>query len=214
MTETEIKIKEFHIKYEITLGVWVRLQRIEDARVFKGFKLIPISNSAFFDYSAHLSKNPLKLPKLHAALTYLTGDSDDCYDEYKGSFSFMFELNVEKSSITSKYLLHIYHYRSYIEFLLYQAVPKDDPRDPEHLCSTDEKLFSEKEISTTCLGFCNGMIREMEAENYVPDSFVKSSNSNLTLFGYLNGEYFYKNFGEEEEYRTKKAQYFEALKQL
>ncbi len=69
------------------------------------------------------------LPKLYAALTFVTGEGDSCYDHYKGSYSFMFELEIQKNHISSKYVYHIYHYRSYIEFSVNQIVPGTDPRE-------------------------------------------------------------------------------------
>lgn len=164
------------------------------------FKLIPIQNSGYFYFGQKITMDPLILPKLYAALTYLTGESDNRYDDYKGSFSFSFDLEVNKNNNLSKYCYHIYHYRSYVEFSLYEIVPKSDPRNESHYAQPDDKFWSDKEITSFCQYFCLSSIKNIEDIDYVPKPFLKYSDSNLLLFGYDNNQYFYEDFDDQNEY--------------
>jgi hypothetical protein len=135
-----------------TENLTVNIKRIFlSQKPFKQFKLIPIQNDTYFDFGRKISSDPLILPKLYVALTNLTGSSDDWYDDYKGSYSFTFELEVQKNGNISKYCYHIYHYRSYIEFAVYHIVPESDSRKPEHVAQPNDELFSDKDIR----GFSN-----------------------------------------------------------
>ena len=204
--DKEILIKDdFNISCEIMPGVIITLRRIADCSKFKQFKLISIGNSAYFYFGLQISKDHLKLPKLYAALYYLTGESDVRHDDYKGSYSFMFELEVQKNNKTSKYCYHIYHYRSYIEFTLYHIVAQDDVRNPQHVHQPDDELFSDEEICTLSESFCNYAIRQIEEDKYIPQPFVKFSDSNLLIFGYSKGEYFFKDHEDQEKYIAEKC---------
>lgn len=173
-----------------------RISNIKDK--FKKLKLIPIQNSAYFYFSMNIIKDPLILPKLYAAFVAITGPSDSRYDNYKGSYSFTFELTVNKNHNTSQYLYHIYHYRSYIMFSVDQIVAKSDPRDQNRYYQPDDMLFSDKEICSFSYYFCHCLLER--TKDYKPEPFVKYSNSNLLIFGYLKDEFFYKSYDNQEEY--------------
>ena len=202
-----VKIKNFHTCYQIDPNLNISIKRIASHKELQAPKLIPIKNSAYFYFSLQLNTDPLKLPKLYAALSHYTGDSDNNYYDYKGSFSFMFELRVEKEGTISKFVYHMYHYRSYIEFSIYQVVLQNDARNPDHYHAPDEKILADNDISILSSSFCNQLIKQIEAEQYTPPPFVKYSDSNLILFGYLNGEYFYRDYEDQEEYIRAKVSF-------
>lgn len=81
-------------------GLTTQIRRIQrDNNIFKEYKSIPIQNSAFWEVATRFKadqESECFLPRLYAALTYLTGPSDNSYDDYKGSYSFTFELTVKK----------------------------------------------------------------------------------------------------------------------
>lgn len=169
---------------------------------FKPYKLIPIQNNAFCYFGTKIAHEPLFLPKLYAALTWLTGESDDAYDDYKGSFSFRFELSVKKNGNLSKYAYQIFHYRSYIQVDLYEMVGEDDTRNPEHYVQPNDKYFSDMDINTFSHMFCLNAIELMEKAKHIPQPFFKCSDSNLLLFGYDDEDgYFYEDYisGKNEE---------------
>lgn len=202
--EKEIEIKDFSASFKFSDDSTITISRIANISKFEGFKFIPIGNEAYFYFGRQIEKDPLKLPKLYAALVYLTGESDDEYDDYKGSFSFMFELDVQNKDKNSQYYYHLHHYRSYIEFSLYHIVLEDDPRNPEYINKPDEELFSDKQITSFSVSFCNQVIKQMEEDKYSPPPFVKFSDSNLLAFGYSQGEYFFKSYQDQEEYLEQK----------
>ncbi|MCC8368757.1 MAG: hypothetical protein LN573_01555 [Rickettsia endosymbiont of Oxypoda opaca] len=183
----------------------IEIERITDTSYFRPFKFIPIENSAYFHFGRRITENPLILPKLYAALTYLTGPSDDEYDHYKGSYSFTFKLTVQKKDKVSKYYYHIFHYRSYIEFSTSQLVSEDDPRESRYYHQPDDKLFPDKDIYSFSISFCENAITRAENDKHIPKPFVKYSNSNLLLFGYSKDEYFFKDYKDENIYKKEKA---------
>ena len=195
-----------------TENLTVNIKRILGKKTFKPFKLIPIQNDAYFDFGEKIINDPLILPKLYSALTNLTGPSDDWYDDYKGSFSFTFELEVLKNGNTSKYCYHIYHYRSYIEFAVYHIVPENDSRNPEHYAQPNDELFSDKDICVFSNFLYYYALKCMEKNGYTPQTFVKFSDSNLLLFGYEQNEYFYKSYEDQESYQLELKNYCKRLR--
>ncbi len=192
---------EFTETFRNESGLIITISRIlPNESNFKNFKLIPIQNSAFFYFGNKISNDTLILPKLYAAFVALTGPGDNCYDDYKGSYSFRFELTVTKNNNISKYCYHIYHYRSYIEFSVYHIVPNSDERNPSHYYQPNDNLFSDQDICSFSSHFCNYALKYIEDTNYKPQPFVKYSDSNLLLFGYLKDEFFFKEYEKQDKY--------------
>jgi hypothetical protein len=188
----------------------VNIKRCLRKKVFNKYKFIPLKNSVFFNYGIDIHREPLLLPKLYAALTCLTGPGTNEFDDYKGSYSFTFRLNVQKNKNTSDYFLNILHYRSYIDFHIYQMVPKTSQVDTFMLHTADCELFSESDIHFFCQFFCNYALGYLEGYRYIPKPFVKSSNSNLLLFGYFQDEYFFFSYDDQDEYYKAKQLYSES----
>jgi hypothetical protein len=198
---------DFDETFTMNPSLIISIKRIEVSEtIFKSYKLIPIKNSAYFFVSGFLKTDSCMLPKLYAALVYLTGLSDSWYDDYKGSYSFTFELAVQKNHIISKYLYHMYHYRSYIEFSIYHIVPETDPRDIQIMHQPNEMLFSDKDICNFSGFFCSYSLKCMNGAEYIPKPFVKYSDSNFLLFGYSQNEYFIKEYDDQDKYTREKLQ--------
>ena len=191
-----METKNFKKTFELGPDLIITAERII-CNDLHGYKLMSISNSAFFAISSVLDAE-FNLPQIYASLTYLTGHGDDNYDGYKGSFSFTFKLNVKKPNYETEYIYHVVHYRSYVEFFLQEIVPKNDLRDINIMYAPNDEQFSDKDIRMFSLCFLKFAVMCTEGRPIEP--FVKSSDSNLILFGYLNNEYFYKQYEKEEEY--------------
>jgi len=199
---TKFNNEVFKIRPNLIIGI----KRVLGDIKVKPFKLIPIENSAYFYFaSKRINRDPLNLPKLYVALTYSYGESDNRYDNYKGSYSFMFQLEVWKNNRLSKYYYHLYHYRSYIEFSLYHIVPESDSQEPQHIHKPDDELFSDDDICAFSFAFCDHILKRVEDIKYIPESFIKYSDSNLMLFGYLKNEYFVKDYDDQDEYEKEKC---------
>lgn len=192
--------KVFEIEENLTIHV---KRKIRDESFIEKFKFIPIQNDAF--YHLPMGKTPFFLPKLYAALVHLTGSSDSMYDDYKGSYSFTFTLKVTKNGLISYYLYHLFHYRSYIEFSIYQIDNGGDTRDPSILHQPNEELFSNKDICHFSNYFCGYCIGYLKGSKHTPLPFVKNSDSNLLLFGYFEDKYFFKSFDDSPKYHEEKS---------
>lgn len=190
--------------FDFTSEFTIKIKRIADVSYFKSFKLIPIQNSAYFYVRNQLDKDPFILPKLYVGLVHLTGSSDNRYDDHKGSYSFGFELEVHKNSKISKYYYHIYHYRSYIEFLTYELTSQGDVRNSNHYHQPNDQLFSDKDICAFSSVFSGYVLGYLKGTQFVPKPFIKSSNSNLLLFGYFKNKYFCEDYEEEDLYYQQK----------
>lgn len=105
---------------------------------------------------------------------------------------------LKKPNYETEYIYHVVHYRSYVEFFIQEIVPKNDLRDENIMYAPNDERFSDKDIRMFSICFLKFAVMCTEGKTIEP--FVKSSDSNLILFGYLNNEYFYKQYEEEEEY--------------
>ena len=196
----------FNENFSINPNLFVNIKRISLNDNFEKYKLLAIENSAYFKFGCKILKNPLILPKLYAALKYLTGEGDESYDGYKGSYSFTFVLEVLKNSRSSKYLYSIYHYRSYIEFYLREIVSKESPKRTEIMHQPNDEFFSDDDICFFSQYFCSYSLGYIEGAQHVPKPFIKSSDSNCILFGYYNGEYFCRQYDSSNVYHKEKSQ--------
>jgi hypothetical protein len=204
-------MSEFNKTFTLESNLLINIKRCR-RDVFHDYKLIPLKNSAFSYFSRVISrKEPLILPKLYAALTCLTGPDDEEFDDSKGSYSFTFELEVQKNENLSRYFLNIMHYRSFIDFLIYQIVPKENQKDSDILHQPNSELFSESEINFFCPYFCNYALGYLIGFGYIPKPFVKCSDSNLLLFGYFQDEYFIESYEKEEQYHADKKTYYKSI---
>ena len=186
-------------------GQVITIERIEHWDRNGDYKWLPISNEAYFHVSRLLdTEDSCFLPKLYAALKYLTGPSDDWYDDFKGSYSFMFMLNVQNNGTSDVYLYHLRHVRSYIDFSLYHRVPKTDPRDPQYMHPADDKLFSNQDITAFSYCFCKKMLQSLERAQCQPNPFVRWSDSNFLLFGFADGKYFLDSYQDQAQYEKEK----------
>ena len=185
-------------------GDRINITRLVDSQSLWGKKLLPLSNDADFVLYSESQNDPLYLAKLYAALSQLTGESDNEYDEFKGSFSFRFLLDSHKGDTVGHYLLWIFQYRSFLRISLYEIVSKNDKREANVVIKPSEQ-FSENEIKGFIFYFTNSLLKEAESELFVPHPFVKAADSNLLLCGYTKEEgYFVKEFNNEHEYKSQK----------
>lgn len=192
-------MKNFRETFTMSPHLNMTIERINEFNP-KGYHLLSIQNSAYFQFTFRLRNDPLILPKIYMALRSLTGPDDGDYDSYKGSFNFTFALEVSKNKHSSKYLYSLCHYRSYIDFNLWQFVPTTDPRDTKIKHQPNNELFSDKDISAFSDYFCNYLLRYIEEAQFTPQPFVKSSHSNCILFGFHNDEYFCNEYKDEKDY--------------
>lgn len=202
-----VNLKMFEKKFDLHSNLKINVKRtLPNELKRENNKFIPIQSSAYWDVSCAFQKEEHFLAKLYAALTFLTGESDSCYDDFKGSYSFMFTLNINKNHFEGNFIYHIYHYRSYIQFSVNEIVSKSDPRNPIIYHAPNDELFSNKDIAEFSVYFCGYVLEFMEGAKYTPKPFIKYSDSNLLLFGYVNKDYFTIQQEDYDQYLAIKNQ--------
>ena len=201
----ETIMKPFSKTFNLGENLKVTITRLQGtADCSKKYKYLAIKQDAF--YRVSICSVPCFLAKLYAALELLTGPMDYAYDDWKGSYSFCFKLMVEKNQNISEYIYKILHYRSFIDFYLSQIVNKDDPRKSGILYKPNDDLFSNENICHFSQFFCEFALGYLIGSNHKPKPFVKSSESNLILFGFIDDDYFTEGYEDCEEYRNRKDQ--------
>ena len=179
----------------------VNIKRTHPKNVLR-YKTVPIQNDAFWAVSIHVLKEDTTLAKLYAALSHITGEGDSLYDDYKGSYSFTFEIEVNKNGNISEYLYCMFHYRSYIEFSLYRIVTDRNFESTTAYQQPEEEFFSQQDISSFSVFFCLYLLKL--TEDYVPEPFVKCSESNLIIFGHDGSDYFAYGYDDQNEFYKEK----------
>lgn len=147
----------------------------------------------------------LNLAEFRFIMERLYGPSGAWYDDYKGSFAFLFALTVTKGDQTFPYLLNVRDWRGGPEFLL-SKVMESEKRKDDILHPPFEGEFSRQGINgfiAYFYGFLQGSFEtyeETRGSRYTP--FVSRVPSNLILYGVHDGLFFVDEFDSEEEYET------------
>lgn len=186
----------------IPISIDVRRLKEPCFEIPKGMKSLSISNNPDFPLYARYIRDKEFLPKLYTALNYLTGPSDNNFDNYTGSFSFQFMLDVEKKLNQSQYLFWMMQFGSFMRIKLYQIVPDSDPRREEVLTKATESLFSEDDIIAFTFAFVDDLLKRLEREKHTPEPFVLRSHSECLIYGYLDNKYFATEFTDCDAYET------------
>ena len=196
-------MKKFEKIFELKDNLKIKVARVLLDEEISNKKMISIKNNAFYSIANSISREPLELPRLYVALRFLTGPGDLYYDDYKGSYSFHFMLEVHKNARVSSYLYHLYHYRSYIDFSVRHIVKEVKSNDDRFILhEPNDELFSSDDISYFSEYFFGFSLGFLEGSGYKPQPFIKRSESNLLLFGYDNEEYFFYSYDTWEEYEA------------
>jgi hypothetical protein len=166
---------------------------------------VPISEDYTFLF--HLSRMDDLIyssqAKMYATLKDLFGESGEYYDDWKGSFSFPFLIHFRKEDREFGYLLKVYNFRSSIEFGLYKLIREGDEEvatdryhDPFNDFSMDEINY----VIGFLVSFLSGYFETARA--ILEEPFFHAVESNLILFGCKDGEYFDRDFDNEEEFQA------------
>ena len=92
-----------------------------------------------------------------------------------------------------------------MEFAVYELTSEGNLRKTGYYCSPNAELFSSNDIYRFSKSFYEETQNCMEASQYTPEPFVKYADSNLLLFGYSKGEYFFEECADQEEYEMRKG---------
>jgi hypothetical protein len=180
-------------------GEYIRLGRHSIAIADDGMFLIQLLYPVV---SRQEEQGNLNIAEFHFVLEHVYGESGLHYDDYKGSFSFPFALDVIRADQTFPYLLNVHNHRSSLEFSLRKFVGREGKVD--HVVHPPlENEFGRKEINSFIAffyDFLRGRLKCLLASGMQPTPFAHRVRSNLILYGYCDGRFFDQQFDREEEF--------------
>ena len=141
--------------------------------------------------------------KMYAALTRRFGSSGKFYDDWKGSFSFVFLIRFQKDGQEFGYLFNIFNMRSSIEFAFYKLISADDKRFGKMSLYKPFEEFTQDEINyivNFICGYCTGYFNA--TEKYNKGYFLLITASNLLLSGHDGQVYFDYAYETPEEFQA------------
>ena len=199
----EIKDKVINIECS---GNHYRLCRMNDSQYYELWKnSIPIADDYgfyldFYLYLSHEGKS-LNLAQIYVTLKELCGESGQFFDDWKGSFSFPFFLEVSKAGHKFDYLLDIYDHRGSLYFGICKQLQPYDSYDFRLIHQPFSEEFSRQDINkfiSYFYGYIQGYF-EARQDTY-KQFFFKRVDSNGILFGYKDGNFFEEHYDSSENY--------------
>lgn len=197
----------FHITLKGTPNpyeIW-RLNEEEYQKLYNNS--LPIKHDSMFVLDLLLSEqhkpDRLTLPKALITLEHLFGKTSNWFDNYKGSFSFLFLLVVKKNQGNFPYLFNISDYRGSLSFSLHRVLENGD-MGYDNMCYREpfELEFSREEINYFISYFYGYLVGYSEWISQLPiQPFLKNIDSNHIIYGYQDGEFFEEQIESEEAYR-------------
>lgn len=146
----------------------------------------------------------LNLAEVYAAFKARFGESGRCFDDYKGAFSFPFEVVVFRGETVYLYVLNVVNWRSSIEFHFRKVILPDDRKFDRMLVHPPFPTeFSADGINTVVAflyGFAQGVVETL-CRCHI-EEFVKKVDSNLILFGFRQGTFFEEQYEDSDEFFT------------
>ncbi len=145
----------------------------------------------------------LNLAQIYCTLTELCGESNKFIDNYKGSFSFPFLLEVKKSGKQFNYLLTIFDFRGSIEFGFRKLLQPQDTYDKRFLYQPFTEGFSREEINNLIVymySYVKGVFEDISKDYQKP--FFKKVISNTILYGYKDGNFFEEQYNSSDDFEN------------
>ena len=156
----------------------------------------------------------LGLPAAYLTLKHLAGESGQWFDDYKSSFSFPFELHVERAGRVFPYLFEVRNYGGALEFPIRRVVGPRDRRLAEHvLHDAFEEEFGAEEIRrflARFVGYLEGVWEVIRKQPHEP--FVLAVRRSQIVFGCCGGKVFEKCYQREGMYRAAFERYQEQVR--
>lgn len=183
------------------------LTRITDATYARlARRSYPLSEQYSECYYGRAPEDTLNLAQYYTGMRCLFGKPSNLYDDWKGSFSFVFQVDVFRNKNVYTYLLNILHLRSYIEFRFRKIV---DDSENHNLSVYREPLENEfsgedmQKVECFMYGFLLGYLRAVQesASLDIPD-FILLSCSNHIISGYIDGKFFERQAKSEADFHA------------
>ncbi|MBD2183790.1 hypothetical protein [Aerosakkonema funiforme] len=199
------RIKNKVINIDISSNHY-RLERLDDRKYYELWKnslAIADDYGFYIDFYLYLRDRAesLNLAQIYVTLEKLCGESGKFFDDWKGSFSFPFFLEVSKAGHEFDYLLNIYDHRGSVNFGIRKQLQPHDSYDARVIHQPFPEEFSRQDINefiTYFYGYLQGYFEEIKSS--YSQFFFKRIDSNCILFGYKDGNFFEEHYDDHEEY--------------
>jgi len=149
------------------------------------------------------------LSEYYAAMCVSFGQSGNFYDDWKGAFSFPFEVNVFKGRQSFRYVLNVINWRSVVELHFYKVLDTDFKSiDLAVYRQPIESEFSAREMIVLDSFLCGYILGLKEYFKHIAiPNYFKAIGSNLITFGHVDGVFFEHQHETEEAFTAEVERY-------
>ncbi len=183
-----------------------RIKRISDERYralrsmsYPIFEQIPA-----FSYAKRypdVDETPLNLAEYYAYMRIRFGESGFFYDDWKGVFSFPFEVEVVKNDRCHQYVVNVVNWRSTVELRFCKVFAGEEGFDASTYRQPNNDEFSNNEMKFVD-GFLYGILlayRKHHKFLEIPD-FIRKIEMQSVILGYHEGQFFEKQYEDNDNF--------------
>jgi len=183
-----------------------RIKRISDERyrelrsvAYPVLEQIPV-----FSYVRrynNIDETPLNLAEYYALMRIRFGESGLHFDDWKGIFSFPFEVEVFKNNRIYQYILNVVNWRSAVELRFGKVFAGEEGFDPDVYKQPINDEFSKDEMKFVD-SFLYGILlayRKRHRFYEVPD-FIRKIEMQSVILGYHEGQSFEHRYEDNEKF--------------
>jgi len=183
-----------------------RIKRISDERyralrsaAYPIFEQIPA-----FSYAMRypdVDETPLNLAEYYALMRIRFGESGFFYDDWKGIFSFPFEVEVFKNDRCHQYILNVVNWRSTVEPRFCKVFAGEEKFDPHVYRQPINDELSQNEMQFVD-GYLYGILlasRKHHKFYEIPD-FIRKIEMQSVILGYHEGQYFEQRYEDNDKF--------------
>jgi hypothetical protein len=217
--KTEQLEKEASALYLDPEGARYRLVHLNDVEFMELRRLsLAIQEDSRFMLDFLLSwscrNGALTVGKVYAALCHLTGPTGKSFDNYKGSFSFPFSLDVLQEGRSLPYLFEVRDFRGGLEFPIRKVVEVEDPRLREHRYHVPFADELSNEAINCLVAYWCAYVKGYwsRVKPFWQEPFVLAVESNHVLFGFAEGRFFEEQYESEDSFSSTCGRYQETVR--
>lgn len=153
----------------------------------------------------------LNLAEYYAWMRYSFGEPSRYYDNWKGGFAFVFQVEVIRNNHTYPYILRIVNWRSTVDFRFSRVLDTIESASSLVYQPIEEEMSAEEMEFMDCwlYGFLQRVGR-VSKHSEIP-SFYKTAESNWISYGYFDGEFFEHQHDEQKSIESERTEYMTQL---
>ncbi len=187
-------------------AVLCRIRRISDER-YRALKAeaFPIFEQwpAFsrFQYDQTIDESPLSLAEYYAFMRIRFGDSGRVHDDWKGIFSFPFELEFLNSGICHRYVVNVVNWRSTVELRFAKVIENKQGLDRSIYRRAVSEEFSEEQMEYLDAYLYGFVAANRKVMRYcdIPD-FVRKIEMESVILGHRDGRFFERRYEDNKKF--------------